>query len=184
MTTDTEALICDCPAKNMPFGRCCKLEPLTALRAAFESTVSEWGWDTYRNKAGDYATTSTHGAWAAYQAGHAAAKAETAAAVAKERERPSITLTTLEIADLAKFAGLLCGLPNRESREDQVTIEPCPEDGLRDDDEGEIWSSSWIAYMTEYPEEGSVTLGNTIRAEGEGRHHQARRPRPAPGPRR
>ena len=101
---------------------------------------------------------------AVYQAGHAAAKAETAAAVAKERERPSITLTTLEIADLAKFAGLLCGLPNRESREDQVTIEPCPEDGLRDDDEGEIWSSSWIAYMTEYPEEGSVTLGNTIRA--------------------
>ena len=70
MTTDTEALICDCPAKNMPFGRCCKLEPLTALRAAFESTVSEWGWDTYRNKAGDYATTSTNGAWAGYQAGH------------------------------------------------------------------------------------------------------------------
>ena len=33
MTTDTEALICDCPARNMPFGRCCKLEPLTALRA-------------------------------------------------------------------------------------------------------------------------------------------------------
>ncbi len=53
MTTDTEALICDCPAKNMPFGRCCKLEPLTALRAAFESTVSECGWDTYRNRAGD-----------------------------------------------------------------------------------------------------------------------------------
>ncbi len=67
MTTDTEALICDCPAKNMPFGRCCKLEPLTALRAAFES--------------------STNGAWAGYQAGHAAAKAETAAAVAAERER-------------------------------------------------------------------------------------------------
>ena len=78
MTTDTEALICDCPAKNMPFGRCCKLEPLAALRAAFESTVSEWGWDTYRNKAGDYATTPTNGAWAGYQAGHAAAKAETA----------------------------------------------------------------------------------------------------------
>ena len=81
MTPDTEALICDCPAKNMPFGRCCKLEPLTALRAAFESTVSEWGWNTYRNKAGDYATISTNGAWAGYQAGHAAAKAETAAPV-------------------------------------------------------------------------------------------------------
>ena len=87
MTTDTEALICDCPAKNMPFGRCCKLEPLTALRAAFESTVSEWGWNTYRNKAGDYATISTNGAWAGYQAGYATAKAETAAAVAAERER-------------------------------------------------------------------------------------------------
>ena len=49
-----------------------------ALRADFESTVSEWGWDTYRNKAGDYATTSTNGAWAGYQAGHAAAKAEIA----------------------------------------------------------------------------------------------------------
>ena len=159
---------------------------------------NEW----FRSRRPDYPSE-----WDAYQAGHAAAKAETAdvgepvafahfaengnirlwaperprdldgnaahplytadqlaAAVAKERERPSITLTTLEIADLAKFAGLLCGLPNRESREDQVTIEPCPEDGLRDDDEGEIWSSSWIAYMTEYPEEGSVTLGNTIRA--------------------
>ena len=31
MTTDTEALICDCPAKNMPFGRCCKVTPNTAL---------------------------------------------------------------------------------------------------------------------------------------------------------
>ena len=86
MTTNTETLTYDCPAKNMPFGRCCKLEPLAALRAAFESTVSEWGWDTYRNKAGDYATTSTNGAWAGYQAGHAAAKAETAAAVAAERD--------------------------------------------------------------------------------------------------
>ena len=86
MVIETEALICDCPAKNMPFGRCCKLEPLTALRAAFESTVSEWGWDTYRNKAGDYATTSTNGAWAGYQAGHAAAKAEIADVVATERE--------------------------------------------------------------------------------------------------
>ena len=57
-----------------------------ALRADFESTVSEWGWDTYRNKAGDYATTSTNGAWAGYQAGHAAAKAEIADAVAQERE--------------------------------------------------------------------------------------------------
>ena len=56
-----------------------------ALREQFESTVSEWGWDTYRNKAGDYATTSTIGAWAGYQAGHAAAKAETAAAGGAER---------------------------------------------------------------------------------------------------
>ena len=135
-----------------------------ALRERFEGAFQVFDLSRNVNGAGDYMDRVVRVAWIAFQAGYAAAKAETAAAVAKERERPSITLTTLEIADLAKFAGLLCGLPNRESREDQVTIEPCPEDGLRDDDEGEIWSSSWIAYMTEYPEEGSVTLGNTIRA--------------------
>ena len=192
-----------------------------ALRAQFEREIGEAAPFPVQRYGDSYAHRICAWAWEGYQAGHAAAKAETAdvgepaawmavlthprsqgpqahfvsdarlasqwkyngvvdgepcivqplftapqlaAAVAQERERPSITLTTLEIADLAKFAGLLCGLPNRESREDQVTIEPCPEDGLRDDDEGEIWSSSWIAYMTEYPEEGSVTLGNTIRA--------------------
>ena len=142
-----------------------------ALRARFELEFGKWPYEFELSRfletsawAGQYTSLYTQCGWIAYQAGHAAAKAETADVVTKERERPSITLTTLEIADLAKFAGLLCGLPNRESREDQVTIEPCPEDGLRDDDEGEIWSSSWIAYMTEYPEEGSVTLGNTIRA--------------------
>ena len=135
-----------------------------ALRAQFEREIGEAAPFPVQRNGDSYINRMCAWAWAGYQAGHAAAKAEDAAAVAKERERPSITLTTLEIADLAKFAGLLCGLPNRESREDQVTIEPCPEDGLRDDDEGEIWSSSWIAYITEYPEEGSVTLGNTIRA--------------------
>ena len=141
-----------------------------ALRAQFERYINpDADIDLRWQAAGYYAGQGVQQGWLDFQAGHAAAKAETAAAVAKERERPSITLTTLEIADLAKFAGLLCGLPNRESREDQVTIEPCPEDGLRDDDEGEIWSSSWIAYMTEYPEEGSVTLGNTIRAGAKGR---------------
>ena len=29
MTTETEALICDCLAKNMTFGRCCKVTPNT-----------------------------------------------------------------------------------------------------------------------------------------------------------
>ena len=138
-----------------------------ALRAQFKELLSDSRRACFYEGDSQYAYPHDF-SWFFYQAGHAAAKAETAAAVAKERERPSITLTTLEIADLAKFAGLLCGLPNRESREDQVTIEPCPEDGLRDDDEGEIWSSSWIAYMTEYPEEGSVTLGNTIRAGAKG----------------
>jgi len=43
MTTDTEALICDCPARNMPFGRCCKLEPLAALRAQLAEAQKDAG---------------------------------------------------------------------------------------------------------------------------------------------
>ena len=40
--------------------------------------------------AGQYTSLKTQCGWEGYQAGHAAAKAETAAAVAKERERASV----------------------------------------------------------------------------------------------
>ena len=134
MTTDTEALICDCPAKNMPFGRCCKLEPLAALRAAFESTVSEWGWDTYRNKAGDYATTSTNGAWAGYQAGHAAAKAEDAALLGLLADiraaagDPTGKLMQYEL--VAHIAGLRAGAETAEVEEPLFWFRPSSVNGL------------------------------------------------------
>lgn len=61
-----------------------------ALRAKFESQFQAL--DLSRNEAGVYTDELAYVAFLAYRKGHAAAKAETAAAVAAERER---------IADLA-----------------------------------------------------------------------------------
>lgn len=71
----------------------------------------------------------------------------------------SITLTTLEIADLAMLAGLECRPPNKEQREDEFTVATCPLGGVFDEDERCYWESRWIAFMDEYPEEGSINLG-------------------------
>ena len=61
-----------------------------ALRAQFESKckLSE----PSRDDAGEYTDEVIHLAWLAYREGHAAAKAETAAAVAAERERATDVL--------------------------------------------------------------------------------------------
>ena len=60
-----------------------------ALRAKFERRMNLRGWSeaNIRRDGLDYSSTQITEAWHAYQAGHAAAKAETAAAVAQERER-------------------------------------------------------------------------------------------------
>ena len=60
-----------------------------ALRAQFERRMNLRGWSeaNIRRDGLDYSSTQITEAWHAYQAGYAAAKAETAAAVAKERER-------------------------------------------------------------------------------------------------
>ena len=63
-----------------------------ALRAQFEETITAiFGSRPYaldcRHDNGAYATGGFQTAWICYQAGHAAATAETAAAVAAERER-------------------------------------------------------------------------------------------------
>ena len=70
-----------------------------ALRAKFERRMNLRGWSeaNIRRDGLDYSSTQITEAWHAYQAGHAAAKAETAAAVAKERER--VRGVCLEIAD-------------------------------------------------------------------------------------
>ena len=57
-----------------------------ALRERFEGAFQVFDLSRNVNGAGDYMDRVVRVAWIAFQAGHAAAKAETAAAVAKERE--------------------------------------------------------------------------------------------------
>ena len=59
-----------------------------ALRAQFERRMNLRGWSeaNIRRDGLDYTSTQITEAWHAFQAGYAAAKAETAAAVATERE--------------------------------------------------------------------------------------------------
>ena len=59
-----------------------------ALRAQFERRMNLRGWSeaNIRRDGLDYSSTQITEAWHAFQAGYAAAKAETAAAVAQERE--------------------------------------------------------------------------------------------------
>ena len=58
-----------------------------ALRAKFEGAFQVFDLSRNVNGAGDYMDRVVRVAWIAFQAGHAAAKAEIAAAVAQERER-------------------------------------------------------------------------------------------------
>ena len=63
-----------------------------ALRAQFERRMNLRGWSeaNIRRDGLDYTSTQITEAWHAFQAGYAAAKAETADVVAKERERASV----------------------------------------------------------------------------------------------
>ena len=63
-----------------------------ALRAQFERRMNLRGWSeaNIRRDGLDYSSTQITEAWHAFQAGHAAAKAETADAVAQERGRASV----------------------------------------------------------------------------------------------
>lgn len=57
-----------------------------ALRAQFEREIGEAALFPVKRDGDSYLNLTCAWAWESYQAGHAAAKAETAAAVAKERE--------------------------------------------------------------------------------------------------
>ena len=74
-----------------------------ALRAQFERRMNLRGWSeaNMRRDGLDYSSTQITEAWHAFQAGHAAAKAETAAAVAKERERAA-TVVDEKIGSVCK----------------------------------------------------------------------------------
>jgi hypothetical protein len=74
-----------------------------------------------------------------------------------------LTLTVAEIYDLACAAGFVINhgerfLPDADEMETELTIIDCPNGGVEDDD-GKHKHYAHIAYFTEYPEEGSYSLG-------------------------
>lgn len=83
----------------------------------------------------------------------------------RDDARESVTLTVLEIRDLAKFAGITVIDNGTESekedeKETEIVIETAPEQGVKDEDgEGEPTHSRFIAYVSDYPEEGVQPLG-------------------------
>ncbi|BBN90571.1 MULTISPECIES: hypothetical protein [Rhodocyclales] len=80
-----------------------------------------------------------------------------------------LTLTVAEIKDLAECAGLVLKedcLPDEDELETEITIIPCPESGVLDDD-GKPTHYAHIAYFAEYPDEGSYPLGNEIQPSAE-----------------
>lgn len=74
-----------------------------------------------------------------------------------------LTLTVAEIYDLACAAGFTINddkevMPDDDEMETEITIIDCPKDGVVGDD-GKRQHYAHIAYITEYPEEGSYPLG-------------------------
>ena len=67
----------------------------------------------------------------------------------------SIVLTTKEIYELATFAGLLCGKPDDEMAQTELTIDF----GDVHDDGRYGQYSGPRAHFTDYPEEGYIPLG-------------------------
>ena len=76
------------------------------------------------------------------------------------------TLTIKEIKELATFAGLDVKTNLEiDDMEAEITLMPCPEDGLSDgDDMPKKKYTGSIAYFTEYPDEGCQPLGELVPA--------------------
>lgn len=80
-----------------------------------------------------------------------------------------MTLTANEIADLARFAGFRldeANPPDEDEGQTTYAIEECPKGGLIGD-EGERLQYRMIAYLDEYPEEGSYGLGPRLPLDSE-----------------
>lgn len=81
-----------------------------------------------------------------------------------ENKRPKeLTLTVAEIYDLACAAGFTINhgkmfMPDADEMETEITIIDCPAGGVLDDD-GKATHYEHVAYLTEYPEEGTFPLG-------------------------
>lgn len=74
-----------------------------------------------------------------------------------------IDLSIQEIKNLAQFAGFVIdeSALDEEDLDTEITIVPCPPDGL--DDDGVRRKYRMIAFYSEYPEEGSYGLGAEIK---------------------
>lgn len=80
-----------------------------------------------------------------------------------------LILSVAEIRDLARFAGLMIDdttKPTDDELETQITVAPCPAEGIRNEgepsDPDSVSHYKHLAYCTEYPEEGCVGLGDEI----------------------
>lgn len=75
-----------------------------------------------------------------------------------------LTLTGKEIKDLAEAVGLVIAPHDyTDELETEMTIIDCPSNGVLDDG-GKATHYKYVAYLTEYPEEGSFPLGDEIAA--------------------
>lgn len=73
-----------------------------------------------------------------------------------------LTLTGKEIKDLAEAVGLVITPHDyTDEFETEMTIVKCPESGVLDDD-GKATHYEHIAYLHDYPEEGSFPLGDEV----------------------
>lgn len=76
-----------------------------------------------------------------------------------------ITLTVAEILDLARCAGLVVeDVTDEDELETEVSVMACPEDGVGDEDEPDAPHDHYrfVAYFSDYPEEGVYGLGAAI----------------------
>lgn len=74
-----------------------------------------------------------------------------------------ITLTALEIKDLAQFTGLrITDELTEDEKEVEITITTCPGKGVLDESSGKTIHTKHIAYFDDIPEEGCLPLGNNI----------------------
>ena len=73
-----------------------------------------------------------------------------------------LTLTGKEIKDLAEAVGLVIQPLNYgDELEAEMTIIKCPATGVLDDD-GKATHYEHVAYLSEYPEEGTFPLGDEL----------------------
>jgi hypothetical protein len=77
-----------------------------------------------------------------------------------EKKVKTTILTFEEIRDLALFCGMqVKHALDEDEKETEVAITKCPEQGIKNEDDGSVIRCKHIAYYEEYPEEGVVPLG-------------------------